>query len=251
MNFQEYQKAKENITAHQKNSDFLIYNSDDKSVSQIAQKTKAQKLPFNRNLILELKKIIKPSENPLVGEFNLMNILAGVLVVRVLGVADSQIKKGVKLFKPLPHRLEFVGKFKGIEFYDNSMATIPETTILDLATFNGKPISLIVGGSEKGSDYTNLAKKILETQVKNLIILGQGTGQKILERVKLIPQQRNEFNSFQVKSMEAAVRVCYEKTPKNGVCLLSPAAASFNLFKDYKERGELFKKNVKKFATTK
>ncbi|MCX6789257.1 MAG: UDP-N-acetylmuramoyl-L-alanine--D-glutamate ligase, partial [Candidatus Gribaldobacteria bacterium] len=123
----------------------------------------------------------------------------------------------------------------------------PETTILDLKTFSNKKISLIIGVSDKGSDYSLLAKEIAKSSVKNLIILGQGTGQKIEEGGNLLPS-RKEVPSFQAQSMEEAVRICYQQTPKNGICLLSPASASFNMFKDYQNRGEQFKKWVKKYG---
>ncbi len=243
-NFQEYQKAKANITTLQTKNDFLIYNSSDKRVKTIALKSKAQKISFSLSKKSSLFKIIKPKDINLKGDFNLLNIMAAVETAKIFQIKPSIIRQAVKEFKGLPHRLEFVGKHKGIEFYNNSMATIPETTILDLKTFNGKPITLIVGGSDKGSDYTNLTKEILKTSVKNLVVLGQGTGEKILgliQKTKVAKLPRE----FRVKSMREAVKICYEKTPKNGICLLSPASASFNIFKDYQDRGDQFKKAVK------
>ena len=249
-NFAEYQKAKANITTHQTKNDYLIYNSSDKSVSQIAKKSQARKIIFNpKKPLTPLEKLLK-KHYQLKGDFNFLNLRAALGVVGLLGVSEKNILEAVKSFKGLPHRLEFSGKHKGIEFYDNSMATVPETTILDLKTFNGKAISLIVGGSEKGSDYTALAKEILKTSVKNLIILGQGTGQKIEEGVKLLPPPtKKEFNSFQARTMQEAVKICYKETPKNGICLLSPASASFNMFKDYKDRGKQFKKWARFYAS--
>jgi len=247
-NFQEYQKAKANITLHQTKNDFLIYNSSDQKVKAIALKSKAQKIPFNLNKKISLLKIIKPKDISLKGDFNLLNIMAAVETAKIFQIKPSIIKQAVKEFKGLLHRLEFAGKHRGIEFYNNSMATIPETTILDLKTFNGKAISLIVGGSDKGSDYTNLAKEILKTSVKNLVVLGQGTGEKILDLIQKTKVARLP-REFRVKSMREAVKVCYEKTPKNGVCLLSPGSASFNIFKDYQDRGDQFKKAVRSFAS--
>jgi len=248
-NSQEYEKAKANITLHQTKNDYLIFNSLDKKVKQIANKSKAIKIPFSSNTQLTpFERSLKKCYG-LKGDHNFLNLRAALKVAELFKVKPDIIKMAVKNFKGLPHRLEYIGKFQGIEFYDNSMATIPQSTILDLQTFNGKEISLIVGGSDKGSDYNELAKEIIKNSVKNLIILGQGTGQKILKEfeggVKLLPGRREELNSFQTGSMKEAAKICYEQTPKNGVCLLSPASASFNLFIDYKDRGKQFKKYVK------
>jgi UDP-N-acetylmuramoylalanine--D-glutamate ligase len=191
-----------------------------------------------------LFKIIKQKDINLKGDFNLLNIMAAIETAKVFQIKPITIKQALKEFKGLPHRLEFVGKHKGIEFYNNSMATIPQTTILDLKTFNEKPITLIVGGSDKGSDYTDLAKEILKTSVKNLVVLGQGTGQKIAEGTRCLRGTKAP-SAFQAQTMQEAVKICYERTPKNGVCLLSPASASFNMFKDYQDRGNQFKKYVK------
>ena len=254
-NSQEYEKAKANITLHQTKNDYLIFNSLDKKVKQIANKSKAIKIPFSSNTQLTpFERSLKKCYG-LKGDYNFLNLIAALKVAKIFKVEPNAIKTAVKNFKGLPHRLEYVGKFQGIEFYDNSMATIPQSTILDLQTFNGKEISLIVGGSDKGSDYNDLAKEILKTSVKNLIVLGNGTGQKIIEFChsggdSSLVAQNDKCHFFQVKSMKEAVKICYEKTPKNGVCLLSPASASFNLFVDYKDRGEQFKKAVKNYRAS-
>jgi len=246
-NFQKYAEAKANITTHQTKNDLLIYNGRDSLVKKIAQQSKARKIAFSETKLKIVKGIINPKEIPLPGEFNQLNVLAAILATAPFNIPKEKIKKAIKNFHNLPHRLEFAGKYQGIEFYNNSMATVPETTILDLKTFNGRPISLIAGGSDKGSDYSLLAKEIAKSSVKNLIILGQGTGQKIEEGAKLLPQ-RKELRSFLAITMREAVKICCQQTPRNGVCLLSPASASFNMFKDYQDRGKQFKKWVKKYG---
>ncbi|MCX6789682.1 MAG: UDP-N-acetylmuramoyl-L-alanine--D-glutamate ligase [Candidatus Gribaldobacteria bacterium] len=249
-NFQEYAKAKANIAIHQTKNDLLVYNGQEPLVKKIASQSKARQVTFNKAKLKIVENIINLKEIPLQGEFNYLNVLAAVLATTPFNIQKEKIKKAIKTFQNLPHRLEFVGKYQGIEFYNNSMATVPETTILDLKTFSNKKISLIIGGSDKGSDYSLLAKEIAKSSVKNLIILGQGTGQKIVNKLEggnLLPK-RKEVPSFQAQSMEEAVRICYQQTPKDGICLLSPASASFNMFKDYQNRGEQFKKWVKKYG---
>jgi len=248
-NIKEYQKAKANIAKHQTKNDFLIFNSNDKNVKEIAQKSKATKIPFSSKTLLTTFERLLKSYYGLKEDYNFLNLRAALKVAEIFKINPEAIKKAVKNFKGLPHRLEFVGKFKNIEFYNNSMATIPTVTIQDLKIFNNKPITLIVGGSDKGSGYTELAKEILKSSVKNLIILGQGTGQKILKELKTaqqLPKSKKLPSNFQAQTMKEAVKICFEQTPKNGVCLLSPASASFGLFKDYKDRGEQFIRHVKK-----
>ncbi|MDD5750210.1 MAG: UDP-N-acetylmuramoyl-L-alanine--D-glutamate ligase [Candidatus Pacebacteria bacterium] len=246
-NFQEYQAAKANIALHQTKNDILVYNSDDPLVKKIAQTDKAQKIVFSLASPLSCFEKTLKKHYTLKGDFNFLNLRAAVRVAELFGVSEKAITETIKVFKGLPHRLEFAGKYKGIEFYDNSMATIPETTILDIRTFNGKPISLVAGGSEKGSEYASLAREISKSSVLNLIVLGQGTGQKIEASLKPLRSPR----IFQTNSMKEAVEICYKKTAKNGVCLLSPASASFNMFKDYQDRGEQFKKWIKFYARKK
>lgn len=245
----EYEKSKASITLYQTKNDYLIFNSQDKKVKQIAQKSKATKIPFSLKTPTTAVERLLKNYYRLKGDYNFLNLRAALKVAEIFKIKPEAIKKAVKNFKGLPHRLEFAGKFKNIEFYNNSMATIPTVTIQDLKTFSNKPIALIIGGSDKGSDYTELAKEVLKSSVKNLIILGQGTGQKILKKLEGINfKGRKEISSFQAQTMKEAVKICFEQTPKNGVCLLSPASASFGLFKDYKDRGEQFIKAVKSYA---
>lgn len=228
----EYRIAKENITKHQKSGDWFIFNKDDKNIEKIAKKTKAQTINFSEKDKTYLKTIIQDKDIPLKGEFNKLNILAAIRVAEALGISKEKIKKGIKAFKGLSHRLEFIGKYKGIEFYDDSMSTIPEVTIAAVKSLKNVD-TLIIGGSEKGSDYKEMEKAIKD--INTVIALGDGTGDKIKRK------------KTKVNSMKQAVEICFKKGKK--VCLLSPGAASFNLFTSYKERGDLFKKWVKYYGS--
>lgn len=253
-NFQNYKKAKKNITLNQTKKDFFIYNSDEKFLKEIAKKTKAKKIPFGIKKLKELKKIIPRKEIPLKGDFNLLNVLASVLVAEIFDIPEKTIRAALKSFKSLAHRLEFVGKYKGIEFYNDSLATIPQSTIaaLDgLGASGARVKTLILGGSENGVDFSLLAKKILKINVKTLIFLSPGTGEKIWQEIQLKKKKGDSVKSFFVSSMAEAVKKAYQTTKKGKICLLSPAAPSFNLFQDYEERGNLFKKFVKAYAKKK
>lgn len=245
-NFREYVNAKANITRYQTNRNYLIFNSQDKFVKKIAKSSRAKKIPIPTNL-----EFIKNIRIPLIGKFNLKNVMAAVVVGKLFNIPKKKIREAIKSFKPLPYRLEFVGKYKGIEFYNDSLATVPQAVEAALeALENNKVKTLILGGYDQGSiDFASLAKKILESKIRTLIFLSPGTAEIIWQKIlSLKTKKRSSPEAFFVSSMKEAVKIAYQKTKRGETCLLSPASPSFNLFRDYKERGNLFKKYVKKYG---
>jgi UDP-N-acetylmuramoylalanine--D-glutamate ligase len=242
----EYLMAKANITLWQTENDFLIYNFNDKNVREIAKKSKAKKIPI-KNCSNVLKNIgIK--ETPFFGKFYGLNIACAIKVGEIFGIEKKKIKKVIEKFKSLPHRLEYVGKFKGIEFFNDSASTTPTTTIEALRSLGKKVQTLIVGGYDKGFDFKELAKEILKRKIKNLILfpdVGEKVWREILEIVK---DETQLPKTILVQNMKDAVKVAFKITQRNKICLLSPAAASFGIFRDYKERGNLFKKYLKYYG---
>lgn len=246
-NFQEYQEAKSNVATYQTKNDFLIYNSSDQNVKALVRKSKAQKIAFSSKQPLTLFEKSLKKHYRLKGDFNVLNLRAALKVAGLFKIPNRAVLQAVKEFKGLPHRLEFIRRYKGIDFYNDSMSTIPEVTMVALDALGLKVKTLIVGGSDKGSDYSTLAKKILKQKVKNLIIF-PGTGEKVWALVKKSVKHPTPIQPFFVSSMADAVRIAFQKTKKDEICLLSPGAASFNLFSSYQERGNLFKKLVKENA---
>lgn len=248
-NFKQYQRAKENISRHQTKEDFFIYNIDQKRLREIAKKTKAKKIPFGIKKLKRLEKIISKKEIPLKGEFNILNVMAAVSVAELFKISKKDIKKALKSFKSLPHRLEYVGKYRGIEFYNDSLATIPQASVAAIEALGNKVKTLIFGGMiVKGFEFSQAAKKILESKIKTLILFPD-TDKKIFQEIlKLKKKKANLPSVFFVSSMREALKIAYQKTKKGGVCLLSPGSPSFNLFRDYKDRGNLFKKFVRYYA---
>ena len=224
--FAAYAKAKANITNYQSNTDFLIYNKNDREITKIAKKSKAQKIPFNKKSV---SPFLAPTEPAL-------------LIGKLLSIPEAKIKKAIKDFTPLPHRLKTIGTYKGITFINDSLATIPEATIGALDTLGKNTATLIAGGFDRGVSITNLARRIEKSKLTTLILFPE-TGEAIFKALKKKPK-----NILFTNNMKEAVRLAYLHTKKGNTCLLSPAASSFNLFKDYKDRGDQFKKAVKQYG---
>jgi UDP-N-acetylmuramoylalanine--D-glutamate ligase len=221
----EYSKAKANITLYQGKNDFLVYNSKNKIVKGIALKSKARKVAIS-------------------GEYYDLDRKAAAAVARIFRVPEPLISKTIKGFKNLPYRLEKVGTFKGITFYNDALATIPEATIGAIKTL-GKVETIMLGGFERNIEFKNLAKEIIKSKIKNLILFPT-TGKKIWEEVR--KSGGGELKHFFVDDMEKAVLLAYEHTSSGKICLLSTASSSFSIFRDYKEKGDLFKKYVKQYG---
>ena len=227
-NFKEYLKAKQNICRWQKKEDYFIYNPENKYVRETAKLTRAKKIPIE-------------------GKFYKLSIATAKAVGKIFKIPNKVIDKAIKKFQPLPHRLEFVGKYKGIEFYNDSLATIPEATIGAIEALGKNLETIILGGFERRQNFKELTKEILKSKIKTAILFPT-TGERIFKEINKLSGERFSAKlpkCFFVDDMKGAVRLAYQYTKRGKICLLSPASASFNLFKDYKERGNLFKKFVK------
>lgn len=142
--------------------------------------------------------------------------------------------------------MEFIGNYSGIEFYNDSLATVPEATISAIKSMNENLETIILGGSNSNLNYKDLAMEILKSNINNLICFPV-TGEQIWKEViKQNPNKnRRIIKYFPVDNMEKAINLAFKHTKKGKICLLSPASPSFSIFKNYKERGDLFNKYVK------
>jgi len=224
--FNEYINAKANITRYQLAKDYLVFNADNEIVKKIAKRSGAKKIRIR-------------------GEYHDLNKQAAKAVAGIFQVPNNIIDQVIKHFKPLAHRLELVGTFQGITFYNDALATIPEATIGAIKTLGSRVETIILGGFERNIDFKELAEQVLKSGIKT-VILFPTTGERIWQELKKktgkLPQP------FFVDNMKDAVRIAYQNTKKGKVCLLSTASSSFSIFKDYKEKGDLFKKYVKQFG---
>lgn len=227
-NFKEYARAKANITLHQNKNDYLVFNVKDENIRKFASKSPAKKIPI-RGSAYELNKA------------------AARAVGKIFKISAQTIEKTIKNFKYLPHRLELVGTFKGITFYNDALSTIPEATIAALNALGDRVETIMLGGFDRKIDFKKLAKRVLESKIKTIIFFPT-TGERIWKDIVRQNKKGKIFNHFFVNNMPDAVKLAYQYTKKGKICLLSTASASFSIFKDYKEKGNLFKKQVKKYA---
>jgi UDP-N-acetylmuramoylalanine--D-glutamate ligase len=174
------------------------------------------------------------------GKHNWDNICAAITASSLSGADVETIKKTVFSFKSLEHRLEWVRKKNKVSFYNDSFSTTPETCIAAIKAFS-EPIILIAGGSEKGSDYSQLGQEISRSTVKTLILIG-----KTAEQLRKVVNQAGFKGEivFRPGEMKKIVAIAWQKAKPGDVILLSPACASFDMFKNYKDRGQQFKSEV-------
>jgi len=251
--FDEYVQSKENIVTHQSEDDYAVINADNEYSFSFSKKTKAKKFFFSKDkevegsyvrgkeIFFKDKLIGNTDDLKLIGRHNLENVCAAITVSFLAKAELLAIKKVVFSFSGLEHRLEKVRSCKEIDFYNDSFSTIPEASIAAIRSFK-RPIILIAGGSEKNADFTDLGKEIAESKVKSLILIGQ-TAERIKESVLKAGFKGKIIENL--KDMEEIINRAFKEAESNDVVLLSPGCASFGMFKDYKDRGNQFKKYAK------
>lgn len=259
----DYISAKKNIVRYQTPDDYLVVNLDSLTSILFADETPAQTYFFschqsvdqgcfiesrldNDAIVLRLpghedKIICRTDEVKLVGRYNLENVTAAAAASALAGASIKAIQTGVKNFTGLPHRLEFVAKIDSVSYYDDSKATTPEAAAAAILSF-AAPITLLAGGSPKGVDYAELVKVIMNSTVRNIIAMGP-EGQKIKRLLKAAGGWQPVHDAG--PTMPDIVRLAVELAQPGGVVLLSPGAASFDMFVSAEDRGLQFQTSVK------
>lgn len=250
-----YAAAKERITLNQTPQDFFIYNADDAYALAMAGRSKAKKLPFSLvnhfeegGFVDKAEMVVRIAgresryplqECSLKGFHNFENMLAAVMSATVSGVEPSKIAQALKNFKGLHHRMEYVGQFKGMDFYDDSKGTNVGSVVMSLASFDQNVI-LILGGRDKGGDYSPL-KSLVKAKTKALIVLGEA-------QEKIVAALEGSQVCHVVENMREAVAKSFEMGNPGDVVLLSPACSSFDQYKNYAERGDDFARWAKELS---
>ena len=260
----EYVEAKSSIARYQKVDQYIIYNPLFKQTNEIANLSKAKHLHYslkatndsicyinNDCLIYRDNKqnpeeIVKINDIKLRGKHNLYNIIPSVIIAKLFNIKTSIIANTLKKFQHLAHRLELVRQINDITFINDSLATTVEATINALQTYKQNNIILLAGGFDRKQDFSSLADQILVQNIKSLILFPT-TGERLLEAIKENNKEKKQIDSQFVNSMEEAFKHIKKAAKPGDIVLLSPAAASFGLFRDYADRGNQFKKLVQNF----
>ncbi len=258
--YQEYIDAKKNIFKYQNENDYLILNYDNEITRACKKEAKSKVIYFSskeklhngfivdNGIIKECedgirKHILDTKEVLLRGNHNFENIATALAATKTLVNQDIAIE-AVKEFKAVEHRLEFVREIDNVKWYNDSVSSSPTRTIAGLNSFD-EDIVLIAGGYDKNLDYTPIAKPILK-KVKTLILLGATSG-KIFNAVKDEEEkEKKHIDIYMSDNLEQAVNLAKKYAKPNEVVLFSPASASFDMFKNFAERGNIFKNLVNK-----
>ncbi len=252
-NYEEYALAKFRIAENQENDNFFIYNKDDEMSMSLLEKLeiKAKMIPFSTKLKLSEggfindDKIVvklydefsmKIEELSLVGNHNVANSLAASIAGKILKISNESIRNSLMTFQAVEHRLEQVAEINGVKFINDSKATNVNASYYALESMK-QPTIWIVGGTDKGNDYTEI-EDLVKKKVKAIVCLG-------IDNQKIIDFFQNKKDLiYSTSSMEEAVKISKSIAESGDTVLLSPCCASFDLFKNYEDRGNQFKKEV-------
>lgn len=254
--FEAYVNAKARIFENQTAEDFAVLNEDDPATAELAGRTKAQVFWFSRKKEVRQgahvrdgkiffrdptgqREIMLVSEIPLKGAHNVENVLAGVAIGVLMKCAPDRIRQSISRFKAVEHRLEYVAAIGGVEYYNDSKATNVDATIKALESFPAN-IHIILGGKDKGSDYTVL-QDLLRQRVKRVYTIGAAAD-------KIESHLKGAAEIVHAETLANAIKRAAAAAQPGDVVLLAPACASFDQFNSYEHRGKVFKEVVRGLA---
>ncbi|MFZ3173135.1 MAG: UDP-N-acetylmuramoyl-L-alanine--D-glutamate ligase [Carboxydocellales bacterium] len=254
-----YTQAKAKIYANQGYGDFTILNYDDATVAAFAEESKGQVIFFSRvhnltkgvcvqdrQVVLkdgeQVIPVIKTKDIRIPGAHNLENALAAVATGWVMGVTPAKMADALRNFPGVAHRLEQVAEVDGVTYINDSKGTNPDAAIKALEAFD-RPIVLIAGGYNKGSDFTEFAQKV-QARAHALVVVGQ-----VADKIAAAAAQAGVVDIVKAETFDETVRLAAKKANPGDIVLLSPACASWDMFSNFEERGDLFKKLVSALRT--
>jgi UDP-N-acetylmuramoylalanine--D-glutamate ligase len=257
--FEVYWEAKRRIFDNQTSDDFAVLNADDAEAAKMGKGLKAQLRWFSRKAEVDSGAFVRGdhilyadsrgeceimplADVPLKGAHNVENVLAAVAIGMIVGAEPARIREAVRNFKAVEHRLEYVATINGVEFYNDSKATNVDATIKALESFPAN-IHIILGGKDKGSDYTVL-RPLLQERVKRVYTIGAAAE-------KIESQIGDAAPITKAGTIDVAVRKAMEGSATGDVVVLAPACASFDQFTSYEHRGKVFKELVHQMAAKK
>ena len=252
--FEHYTNSKKKIFKNQDKEDFTILNYDDNLLRNLDSETKGRVIFFsstevldrgiyieNEDIIIDIDgekiKVINKDELRMPGKHNLENALASIAIAFAMGIDLNIVRETLKKFEGVEHRLEFVKELDGVKFYNDSKGTNPDASIKAINAIN-KPIILIAGGMDKGGGFEEFIDSF-KGKVKALVLLGETS-----EQLKKTALDKGFTSNYIVENIDDAVKKAFEISESGDNILLSPACASWDMFKSYEERGEEFKISV-------
>ncbi|MBM4276954.1 MAG: UDP-N-acetylmuramoyl-L-alanine--D-glutamate ligase [Deltaproteobacteria bacterium] len=249
--YEDYIEAKIKIFKNQRVEDVAILNQDDPIVMRYEKRVRAKKFFFSlkekggegafsngKEIFLKLngfEETYSLSQSPLKGIHNVENMMAAIIAARLFGISKEAIKRVLNRFRGLEHRLEFVREIEGVSYYNDSKGTNVGSVAKSLQSFQ-EPIILIAGGKDKNTDLHPLTK-LIQGCVRRLILIGEAKERMARELGSLT-------DTVMAETLEEAVLLAHRTAKRGEIVLLSPACSSFDMFRDYKERGTVFKEAV-------
>lgn len=231
-----YYASKKNLLSHAKLDDHFIYNSKYSLLHEWSKNFPGKSIGIAKQYPLQ--------NSQLIGEHNAENAQLAARVAAIFNVNDTIIQSAISTFKPLTHRLEYVGTFKNIKFYDDAISTAPEATIAALKSVS--PVgTLFLGGEDRGFDFGELVEMISKKYIPNLVLF-PSSGEKIAELLK--KKSVSLPNILKTSSMKEAVEFAYKNTPPGSICLLSTGSPSYSIWKSFEEKGNEFQKWVRELG---
>lgn len=247
-----YYSAKLNMFRYQNVEDYALYYDKNTSLNNLVQELKIESTKIlisedniiNDEVVFDNKEIYDFKKGQkLEGLFNKIDIVFALKVADILNLNLDKCEKVIREFKTLPHRMECVGTYKEITFYDDTLATIPDATMNSVKSL-GNVDTLIIGGMDRGIGYDNFIKKLADTNISNIICQPE-TGLYIYQKLSELNLNKS---IYYLETMEEAVKKAYEITKKGKSCLLSPSAPSYNIYKNYEEKSKDYIDCVKKYS---
>ena len=251
-NTEEYIESKQQLFRWQTSEDIAVYFDDDQVSRQIASTSLAKKIAYfgddgahieDGKIVIDGKIICDAADIRLPGKHNWQNICAAITATWQITQDVDAIRNVIITFSGMHFRLELIREFQGVKYYNDSFGTTPETAIVAIESFE-QPKILILGGSDKGAEFEQLAKVVASNNVKVVVTIGQ-LGNKIADQLS-----KAGFNNIITggNTMDDIVRQAQSAASEGDVVLLSPACASFDMFKNYQDRGEQFNQAVQSLA---
>ena len=248
--FENYFEAKAKMFRNMDENSCAILNYDDEMLRKLGENLKAKTYYFSlqdRNLknctyfesgkiYYHDEKIVDSKDLHIVGPHNMQNVMAAIIVAKILGMDNKTIKNALKSFKAIEHRLEYIRTIDGTDYYNDSKATNPEASIVAINSFKNKKVVLIAGGRDKKTSLKDFIAAVKE-KISKVILIGEATN-----RFKTELSKSGYMSIVNSKTLEEAIDIASLDKPE--VVLLSPACASFDMFENYEQRGEAFRNYV-------